>query len=46
MERAVGVLGLGVLLGLAWAASVNRRAIPWRAVGIGASRRQVLATGS
>jgi CNT family concentrative nucleoside transporter len=34
VERAIGVLGLAVLLAIAWAASVERRAIPWRSVAI------------
>jgi CNT family concentrative nucleoside transporter len=29
MERAIGVLGIGVLVLLAWVASTNRRAIGW-----------------
>ncbi len=33
MERFVGVLGIAVLIGIAWLFSVNRRAIHWRTVG-------------
>ena len=29
MERAIGLLGIGVLLLLAWLASTNRRVIRW-----------------
>jgi CNT family concentrative nucleoside transporter len=32
MERFVGVLGVAVLLGVAWLFSVNRRAVDWRTV--------------
>ncbi len=32
MERAVGLLGIAVLLGIAYLASTNRRAIVWRPV--------------
>jgi CNT family concentrative nucleoside transporter len=31
--RLVSVLGIGVLIGLAWLMSSNRRAMPWRLVG-------------
>jgi CNT family concentrative nucleoside transporter len=34
-ERATGLLGLAVLLGLAWLLSYDRRRIPWRLVGTG-----------
>ena len=30
-----GLLGIAVFIGIAWAFSANRRAIPWRLVGIG-----------
>jgi CNT family concentrative nucleoside transporter len=33
-ERAIGLVGLAVLLGLAVVCSTNRRAIPWRSVGV------------
>ncbi len=32
---ARGLLGLAVLIGIAWCFSANRRAIPWRLVGVG-----------
>jgi concentrative nucleoside transporter, CNT family len=37
MERVISVLGLGVLVGLAWLLSTNRRAVSWRPVlwGVG-----------
>ena len=34
-ERATGLLGLAVILGLAWLMSYDRRRIPWRLVGAG-----------
>ena len=34
-ERATGLLGLAVLLGLAWLSSYDRRHIPWRLVAAG-----------
>ena len=34
MERAIGILGIAVLLLLAWLASTNRRAIAWGPIGI------------
>ncbi|HYE98339.1 MAG TPA: NupC/NupG family nucleoside CNT transporter [Planctomycetota bacterium] len=35
MPRLVAVLGLAVFLGIAWAVSTNRKAVPWRLVGWG-----------
>src|SRR3954453_22197026 len=35
--------GMAGLLGLAWAASENRRAVPWRAIGAGVALQLVLA---
>src|SRR5689334_5727091 len=35
MHRFVGVLGLAVLMGLAFIFSTNRRAIRWKTVGLG-----------
>jgi CNT family concentrative nucleoside transporter len=35
--------GMAGLLGLAWAASENRRAVPWRAIGAGLALQVVLA---
>ena len=35
MERFTGLLGLVLLLGLAWLFSANRKAIRWRIVTIG-----------
>ena len=34
MERAVGLLGIAVMTGIAWLASTNRSKIDWRAYGI------------
>ncbi len=35
MERFIGVLGVFVLMGIAWLLSTNRRAINWRTVSVG-----------
>lgn len=40
-----GLLGMFVLIGIAWLFSVNRRAISWRVVGIGLSVQILLAIG-
>lgn len=40
-----GILGMGVLIGLAWLFSSNRKAISWRTVGIGLIFQLVLAIG-
>jgi CNT family concentrative nucleoside transporter len=32
LERLRGVIGIAVLIGIAWAVSTNRRKIPWRAL--------------
>jgi CNT family concentrative nucleoside transporter len=37
------VAGMGGLLGIAWLASENRRAVPWRAVGVGLALQIALA---
>jgi len=34
MERGIAVLGIAVMVGLAWLVSVDRRAIDWRSVAI------------
>ena len=34
MERAIGLVGLAALVGVAWLASVRRDAIPWRTVAV------------
>ncbi len=34
MERAIGLLGLAVLVGAGWLASTNRRAVRWRTVAV------------
>ena len=34
MERAIGLLGLALLFGVAWLASTNRRAVRWRPVAV------------
>ncbi len=44
MERAVGLVGIGVLLGIAWIFSTNRRAIAWRSVGMALLFQLVIAT--
>ena len=44
MERAVGLVGIGVLLGIAWIFSTNRRAIAWRSVGLALFFQLVIAT--
>ena len=40
-----GVLGMAVLIGIAWAFSNNRKAINWRMVGIGLISQLLLAIG-
>jgi len=35
MERAIGGVGIAVLVAVAWLASTNRRAVPWRTVAVG-----------
>ncbi len=44
MERMVGLLGIAVLLALAWSVSVERRRFPWRLVASGVALQAVLAT--
>jgi CNT family concentrative nucleoside transporter len=34
-QRATGLLGIAVILGLAWILSYDRRRVPWRLVGMG-----------
>jgi len=34
MERAIGLLGIAGLVGIAWLASTNRRGIQWRGFGV------------
>ncbi len=34
MERAIGLLGLAVLVGVGWLASTNRRTVRWRTVAV------------
>jgi CNT family concentrative nucleoside transporter len=34
-DRAIGLLGIAVILGLAWLLSYERRRVPWRLVGAG-----------
>lgn len=43
IERLVGVAGIAVLLGLAVLFSTNRRAIPWRSVGIAIALQLAIA---
>ncbi|TAJ14651.1 Na+ dependent nucleoside transporter [Marinilabiliaceae bacterium JC017] len=40
-----GILGMLVIIGLAWLFSTNRKAISWRVVGIGLSIQLILALG-
>ena len=35
MERAIGLVGLATMVGLAWLLSTDRRRVPWRLVGTG-----------
>jgi len=35
LQRLTGVVGIAVIIGIAWLLSVRRRAVPWRLVGIG-----------
>ncbi|HVS14599.1 MAG TPA: NupC/NupG family nucleoside CNT transporter [Thermoanaerobaculia bacterium] len=41
--RFIGILGLFVMLGIAWALSTDRRRIPWRTVAAGTGLQLVLA---
>ncbi|MCB1184013.1 NupC/NupG family nucleoside CNT transporter [bacterium] len=43
MQNLVSLLGIFVLLGLAWASSNNRRRFPWRVVGWGLGLQFLLA---
>ncbi len=43
MERAIGLLGIGVLLLLAWLASTNRRVIRWIPILIALGLQLVIA---
>ncbi len=40
-----GLLGMLVLIAIAWAFSKNRKAIPWKTVGIGLAIQLILAVG-
>lgn len=40
-----GLLGIGVLIGIAWLFSSNRKAISWKVVGMGLGLQLVLAVG-
>jgi CNT family concentrative nucleoside transporter len=40
--RAVSLLGLAALIGLAWLASIDRRRVPWRTVGWGVGLQLLL----
>lgn len=40
-----GLLGMFVLIAIAWAFSKNRKAIPWKTVGIGLAIQLILAIG-
>ena len=43
MERFTGLIGIGLVLAIAYAMSNNKRAIPWRTVGWGLGLQLVLA---
>ncbi len=43
MERATGLLGIAVLIGIAWAVSTDRRSIAWRPVLIALGLQLVIA---
>lgn len=43
MERFTGLIGIGLVLGIAYAMSNNKRAIPWKTVGWGLGLQLVLA---
>jgi CNT family concentrative nucleoside transporter len=43
MNQLQGVLGMAVLLGLAWVLSEDRKRVPWRLVGIGIGLQLALA---
>jgi len=43
VQNLISLLGIFVLLGLAWALSNNRRAFPWRVAGWGLGLQSVLA---
>ncbi len=43
LSRLRGILGIAVLLAIAWAISNNRRKIPWRIIGWGLSLQVVFA---
>jgi CNT family concentrative nucleoside transporter len=44
MERAVGVAGIALLLGIAWVASVRPRAVRWSSVGVALLLQLAIAT--
>jgi CNT family concentrative nucleoside transporter len=43
MERLIGIVGIAVLIGIAWLASLRRRAIDWRSVGAALALQLVIA---
>jgi CNT family concentrative nucleoside transporter len=43
VERAISVIGLAAMVGLAWLLSENRRRVDWRLVGIGVGLQVALA---
>lgn len=43
MERMIGLLGIALLLGLAWSISTDRRRFPWRLVLTGTALQALLA---
>jgi concentrative nucleoside transporter, CNT family len=43
MDRFIGLIGIAVILGIAYALSNNRRAINWRLVGVGLGLQVLLA---
>lgn len=43
MERLTGILGIAVLMGIAYGLSTNRKAINWRTVGVGVGLQVIFA---
>ena len=43
MERFTGLIGIALIIGVAYALSMNRKAINWRTVGIGLALQLGLA---
>src|SRR5262249_8427843 len=43
MDKLIGILGIGAIMGAAWLMSNNRKAINWRLVGIGTILQLIIA---